>query len=135
MIGLDLSTIAKLVVIWIMLECYYVVDLILDAVWIILAFYCRLFYLTLHVFKNFYQRMNKPKHIGSISSFQNRYNARFSSTGFYFKSKVIEGSHKGKSNIFFNFWALVFKMYIFEIVTLSPSGYPISQFFSGSTHL
>ena len=69
MIGLDISTIPKLVVRWIMLECYYVVDLILDSVWIILAFYCRLFYLTLHVFKNFYQRMNKPNvrnNIGSI---------------------------------------------------------------------
>ena len=43
--------------------------------------------------------MNKPNiHnnvIGGISSFQNEFNDLFSSTGFYFKSKVIEGSHKG----------------------------------------
>ena len=31
-------------------------------------------------------------------------------------SKVIEGSHKGK-NLFFNFWALLLKMYSFDTVT------------------
>ena len=51
-----------------------------------------------------------------ISSFQNRLNNLFSSTGFYLKSKVIEYSHKGK-NMFFNFWALLLKMYIFAVVT------------------
>ena len=62
--------------------------------------------------------MNKPNirnNIIDISSFQNELNGLFSSTGFYLKSKVIEGSHKGK-NMFFNFWALL-KMYIFEVVT------------------
>ena len=44
-----------------------------------------------------------------ISSFQNGLNDLFSSTGFCLKSKVIEGSHKGK-NMFFNFWALLLKM-------------------------
>ena len=43
--------------------------------------------------------MNKPNiHnnvIGGISSFQNEFNDLFSATGFYLKSKVIEGSHKG----------------------------------------
>ena len=52
--------------------------------------------------------------IGSISSFQNGFNDLFTSTGFYFKSKVIEGSHKGK--MFFNFWVFSLKMYIFEVV-------------------
>ena len=28
---------------WIILKCYYVVDLILDAVWIILVFYCKFY--------------------------------------------------------------------------------------------
>ena len=37
-----------------------------------------------------------------ISSFQTGLNVLFSSTGFYFKSKVIEGSHKGE-NMFFKF--------------------------------
>ena len=50
-----------------------------------------------------------------ISSFQTGLNVLFSSTGFYVKSKVIEGSHKGK-NMFFNFQALLPKMYIFEVV-------------------
>ena len=54
--------------------------------------------------------------ISGISSFQNGLNDLFSSTGFYFKSKVIEVSHKGKNNIF-NFWTLFPKMYIFEVVT------------------
>ena len=57
-------------------------------------------FFTLHVLKNFYPKMNKPnKHnnvIGGISSFQNGLNNLFSSTGFYSKIKVIEGSHKGK---------------------------------------
>ena len=44
----------------------------------------------------FYSRVNKAnKHniIISISSFQIGFNDLFNSTGFYFKSKVIEGSH------------------------------------------
>ena len=53
---LDLSTSAKLVIIWIILESYYVIDLILDSSLIILAFYCKFVYLefflfTPHVFK------------------------------------------------------------------------------------
>ena len=37
--------------------------------------------------------------IGGISNFWNGLNDLFSSSGFYFKSKVIEGSRNGK-NIF-----------------------------------
>ena len=48
--------------------------------------------------------MNKPNiHnniIDNILSFQNGLNDFFRSTGFYFKSKVIEGSHKGENNFF-----------------------------------
>ena len=106
--GLDLSTSAKLADIWITLECYYVVDLILGSIWIVLAFYCkfcafRIILFTMNVFKRFYQRMNKPNtqnNISSISSFKNGLNNLFSWTEFYFKSKVIEGSHKGKNNVF-----------------------------------
>ena len=50
-----------------------------------------------------------------VSSFQNWLNDLFSSTGFYFESNVIEGSHK-EENMFFNFWTLLLKMYIFEVV-------------------
>ena len=83
--------------------------------------------------------MNKPNirnNIIDISSFQNGLNGLFSSTGFYLKSKVIEGSHKGK-NMFFNFWALLLKMYIFEVVTFFSCLVVIqsTQFFSGSTYL
>ena len=39
--GLGLSTSAKLAVKWIILKWYYVVDLILDSIWIILVFYCK----------------------------------------------------------------------------------------------
>ena len=49
----------------IILGCYYVVNLILDPIWIILAFYCKsfgfriiLFYTA--CFETFYKRMNKP---------------------------------------------------------------------------
>ena len=40
MTGFDLSKNAKLPLIWIIPKCYYVEDLILDSVWIILVFYC-----------------------------------------------------------------------------------------------
>ena len=76
------------------------------------------------------------KNIIDISSFQNGINDLFSSTGFYLKSKVIEGSQKGR-NTFFNFWAFLLKMYIFEIVTFfsCPDFIQSTQFFSGSTYL
>ena len=63
-------------------------------------------------FEFFYPRINKSNicnNIIGISNFQNALNDLFSSTGFYFKSKVIEGSLKGK-NMFFNFWTLLLKM-------------------------
>ena len=34
--------------------------------------------------------------IGGITSFQNGLNDLFNASGFYFKSKVIEGSHRGE---------------------------------------
>ena len=37
---LDLSTIAKLAVKWIILKCYYLVNVILGSILIILVFYC-----------------------------------------------------------------------------------------------
>ena len=53
------------------------------------------------------------------------------STGVYFKSKFIEGSHQGK-NMFLNiFWALL-KMCIFEVVKIFSrlvAGYPINLIF------
>ena len=51
-----------------------------------------------------------------ILSLQIGLNDLFSSNGFYLESKIIEGNRKGK-NIFFNFWRLLLKMYIFEVVT------------------
>ena len=55
----------------------------------------------------------------------------FYSTGFYFKSKVIEDSHKGK-NVFFNFWALLLKIYHLCVcdIFFSSSGYPVNSIFS-----
>ena len=73
--------------------------------------YLELFFFTLHIFNFFYLRINKPNihnNITGISSFQTGFNELFSSTGFCFKSKVTEASHKGK-NMFFNFWALLLK--------------------------
>ena len=83
-----------------------------------------------------YLRINKPTMQNNlvISSFQTGLNDLFSSTGFYFKSKVIEGSHK-KKNMFLNFWALFLKIYIFEVVTFfSHLVIQSTQFFSGSTY-
>ena len=63
--------------------------------------------------------MNKPNIqnniIGSIPSFQNELNKLFSSIGFYFKSKVIEGSLKEKNKVFL-ILGTFFKMYIFQVV-------------------
>ena len=78
-----------------------------------------------------YLRVNKPNIHNSIgiSSFQTGLNDVFSSTSFYFKSKVIEGNHKGK-NMFLNFCSLL-KMYVFEVVIFFslPSGYSINSIF------
>ena len=81
--GFGLSTSAKLAVKWIILKWYYVVDLILDSIWIILVFYCKFCAFKIILF---YREMNKPNihnSIIDISSFQNRLNNLFSSTGFY----------------------------------------------------
>ena len=94
----------------------------------------------MHIFTFcFYLSINKPNIrniIIGISSFQTGLKDPFSSTGFYFKSKVIEVSHKGK-NMLFNFWALLLKMYISEVATFFSCLVVIqsTQFFSGSTHL
>ena len=126
----------------------------LNSIWIIVfsckfpAFKIVLFYIfyifdfftyLLHIFDFLYLKINKPNihnNITDISNFQNGLNILFVSTGFYFKSKVLEGSHKGK-NVFFNFWALLVKMYIFAVLVFFSCLMVIwwSQFFSGSTYL
>ena len=52
------------------------------------------------------------------------------------RAKSWKGSHKGK-NMFFNFWVLLPKMYIFEVVTFFFCLVVVqsTQFFSGSTYL
>ena len=52
-------------------------------------------------------------------------------------SKVMEGSQKGK-NMFFEFWALILKMYIFDVVNIFFSclvDVQSTQFFNGSMYL
>ena len=87
---------------------------------------------TLDVLNFFSPTMNKPnthnKIIG-ISSFQNRLKERFSSIGFYFESKVIEGSQKTKKSFFILqhfyqnlcFWGCV--------IFFSLSGYAVNSIF------
>ena len=111
-------------------------DLIFDSISIILVFYCKLWafriildyisYFWLFLSEN--QYTNIHNNIIDISSFQTRHNVFFSSTGFYFESKVIQRSHKGK-NMFLKFKALLPKMYIFEVVTFffSPTGCPVNS--------
>ena len=61
-------------------------------------------------------KLNIHNNNDGISSFQNGLNELFSSTGFYFKSKVIEGFHKGGEDVFLNYGPF-FKMYVFiEVV-------------------
>ena len=86
---MDLSTWAKLAVTWIILECYFVVDLISDSVRIFQTLGLELLFFTLHFFEFFSKRMNNTNKynniIGCISSFQN-----------------------GKNVFFFYFWAFFF---------------------------
>ena len=79
---------------------------------------------------------NIHNNIIDISNFQTGLNVLFNSTGLYIKNKVIEGSHKGK-NMFFDFWALLPKMYIFEVVTFCSRlvVVQLTKFFSGGTYL
>ena len=77
MVGLDLCATAKLAVIWTMLECFYVVDLILDLICNILAFYCIfcafriiLFYNCMFL-KHFIRKwINQTYTIKSLAAFQ-----------------------------------------------------------------
>ena len=61
----------------------------------------------------------------------------FYSAGFYFKSKVIEGSHKGKNMFFLIFGRFFSKCTIFVFVAFFSHLVVIqsTQFFSGSTYL
>ena len=62
----------------------------------------KLFFFTLFFFflsKN--EKIIMHTNIIGISSFQNGLNDPFSSTGFCFKSKIVEGSHEIKKNMFF----------------------------------
>ena len=117
---------------WLILNCFFVVDLISDSIWIILVFSCkfcvfRIILFTLHIFNFFYPRINKPNihnNIIGISSFQNWLNNLFSSTSLYFMIKVIEGSHKGE-NMFFNFLGTSENVYFWGCDTFfSFGGYP-----------
>ena len=110
MIGLDLSTSVKLAVKWIILKWHYVVNLILDSIWIILVFYCKfcafkiiLSYIAYFWF--FYPSGNKPNihnNIIDISSFQNGINDLLSSTGFYLNWEwSYKGSQRKRSFLIF----------------------------------
>ena len=57
--------------------------------------------------------MNKP--YIEISILQNGVNPLFSSTGFYYQTKIMEVNHEIEKFVFFQ--ALFLKMYIFEVVT------------------
>ena len=136
MISLDLSTSAKLALIWIILKCCYVLHLILDLIWIILVFVAnfvllKLFYFILHIFNCFCWRINKANihnNIIDILSFQNGLNNRFSSTDFCFKSKVIKSSHMEKCFIIFGYFfskCTFLRLCHFFLC----SGYPINSVF------
>ena len=97
-----------------------------------------LFFFTLHVFQFFYLRINKlnvRNNIIDISSFQTGLKDLFRPTGFYFKSKVIEGSNKRKNIYFFIFGHFFSKCTFaklccfFRLVDIQST-----QFFNGSSH-
>ena len=72
--------------------------------------------------KFFYPRINKPNihnDIIDFSNFQNGLHNLFSSTGFYFKIKVLEGSHMEKILLFFCF--LIFEQFFSKCTFLRMS--------------
>ena len=83
--------------------------------------------------------MNKPNINTNIniSSFLNVLNHLFSSTDFYFQSKIIEDSEVKCKNNILDFRALPLKMNIFEVVTFFSRHMFIqsTHFFSGSGYL
>ena len=125
MVGLDLCATAKLAVIWTMLECFYVVDLILDLICNILAFYCIfcafriiLFYNCMFL-KNFIRKwINQTYTIKSLAVFQvfqldlTTSLAQLS----ILSAKLWKVVTRGKVIFFFIFGHFFFKMYIFEVV-------------------
>ena len=87
----------------------------------------------MHIFNTFLSenKSNKHNNINGISSFRNGLNNLFSSTGFYFKSEVIEGSHKGE-NIFFSIFGHFSSKNTFSRLWyffFLPSGCPINSIF------
>ena len=123
MIGLELDTRTKLLVIWIIIKWCDVVDLILHSIWIILVFYHK-FYAFEIILLCIENKWNKHHNkIIDISSFQIGINNLFSSTGFYLKSNVVEGNHKGK-NMFLisgHFFSQTFlRLWHFFLVSGSP---------------
>ena len=150
MIGLDLSTNGKLVVIWIMRECNYVANLVLESAWIISPFYFKsiivhlefLFFFFLHCmfFKTFYQRMNKPKY--AITSFAIFQVSEIGLTTFLTQlvsiltAKLQKVVIRGKI-MFLNFRTFFLKTYIVMVVTFFFGLVVIqsTKFFSGTTYL
>ena len=96
--------------------------------------YSFLHFMFLKFIREWISQTHKKNIIGSISSFRNL--RQYSSTGFFFKSKVIEGNHKRK--VFFNFWALFFKKNI-HFWGCDIFSYPVviqsTQSFSGQIHV
>ena len=142
MVGLDLCATAKLEVIWTMLECFYVVDLILDLICNILAFYCifcafRIILLYNCMFlKNFIRKwINQTYTLKSLAVFQvfqldlTTSLAQLS----ILRAKLWKVVTRGKV-IFFWFLGTFFSKCTFLRLWdfLSPSGYPV---FNGSTYL
>ena len=80
--------------------------------------------------------LNIHNNITGISSFLNGLNHPLDSTGFYFKSKIVEDSREVKK-CFFNCRAVFLILDIFEAVTVffPPSAYPINSIFGGSMYL
>ena len=104
MIGLEVSVTGKLAVNWIInpkvplhKEPNIGFDLSYLRFFIAKFVHLKLIFFTSYLFLFFiYPRMNSPyihANIIDISGFQNELNHPFSSTGFYFKGKMVEGSH------------------------------------------
>ena len=84
-----------------MLSCILNLGLNLNYLGLFIANFVHIkLFFTLQIFNYFYSEINKRNIYNNtidISSFQNGLNNLFSKTGFYLKSKVIEGSHKAKN--------------------------------------
>ena len=136
---MDLNTSAKLLVIWTILKWYYIADLILHSIWIILVFYCKFYTFKIILFYIAYIYFFIQKYINITITSLTFQVSKMDLTTFlaqlvklvfsYLKSKVIEGNHRGKKFFYFGTLLKISQTFLRLWHFFLPSGYPINSIF------